>query len=240
MRVFKLTLLFLTALLLFFASCKLDKPILPGDPGYVKSTLPGDTTTTGNGSGGSTNTSATYYVKGTLNGKAFDWEADYKNWGTGDGKNSSTDPNGIETAELDGIISSYTSTTSIPDIGIGFRTYQVDLNNQSQTAIIAYFNGFVTTGNWDLATNSNLTPNTKNIVIYYDDANGNSYSSEGVQTGNTANVTSVKQVAASLLERESLDIKVTFSCRLYNLDGSGSSITLTNAQASINIPDQLY
>jgi hypothetical protein len=245
-----LTLVFAISTLLW--GCKLDKPILPGDPGYVKSTTTGNTTGTGTGTGTTgtgtstggtgtgTTTSASYYVKGTLGGKAFDWEVDYTNWGTGDGKNSSTDQNGIETAELDGVISSYTSTSAIPAISIGFRTYQVDLNNQDQTAIIAYFNSYVTTGNWNLATDGILAPSTKKIVFYYNDANGNSYSSEGIQTGSTANITSVKQVPSSSGVRESVDIQLTFSCELYNLNGSGSNIMLTNAQASINIPDQLY
>jgi len=242
MHIFKFTLIPFVILLLF-ASCKLDKPILPGDPGYVKSTPPGDTTTSkggGNNTGTGTTTTATYYIKGTLNGKAFDWEADEATWGTGNGKNSSTDQQGVETAELQGVISSYTSTQAIPSISIGIRTYQVDLNNQDEASIIAYFNGFVTTGNWNLATDNILTAGSKKIVIYYNDANGNNFSSEGIQTGNSANIISVKQVPASLGTNESIDIKLTFSCKLYNLNGSGSSLTLSNAQASINIPDQLY
>jgi hypothetical protein len=206
-------LLFSAAILL--ASCKKDKTVSP------------DSTS-----------SQQYYVKGTLNGNAFDWEVDNKNWGLGFGMTVSTDQNNNQVAELQGAISSYTSKQAVPNLSVGFRTFQV--GNLDQPAMTAYFNGFITTGNWDFATDDILADGIKKIVIYYNDTNGNSYSSAGLQTGNTANITSVKQVPALLGKEASLDIKLTFSCTMYNLNGYGPNITLSNTQANINVPDLLY
>lgn len=232
-------------IILSYSACKLDKPIIPDN---LQSSSSGNGTTTGSGSGSGSgsggsgtgsSTNATYYIKGTLNGQAFTWNVDYVTWGTGNAKLSTIDQKGVETAELDGMISNYASSQAIPSISIGFRTYQINMVNSDQSAVSAYFNTFINAGSWDYATDNALTANTQKIAIYYNDANGNAYSSEGVQTGSTATISSVKQVAASLGVNESLDIKLSFSCKLYNLDGSGKSITLTNVQASINVPDNL-
>ena len=214
MRISKSKLLLFSAAILL-ASCKKDKTVNPN--------------------GG---TSQQYYVKGTLNGQAIDWEVDNKTWGLGYGMTVSTDQNNNGVAELQGVISSYTSNHGVPAISVGIRTFQI--NNPAQTALTAYFNGFITAGNWNFATNDILTLGTKEIVIYYNDANGNSYSSEGVQASNTASITSVKQVTPPTGINGAIAVNLTFSCTLYNLDGYSPSITLTNAQVNIRVLNVLY
>jgi len=242
MSLIKFTLIFFAASLLF-ASCKVDKPILPGDPGYVQSTPPGGGSTTGTGSGGNGNTgngnSANYYIKGSLNGTAFDWEAttDYKDWITNSVFVGNID-SGITTGALQAGF--YSAQTNLPAINIAFGTMQVNYNTLDSAAIAKYFYSFMTTGSWSYALNNNNgQPNVKVVEILYSDANGGNYSSLGPQNNSTFNIVSITKLNTTINGVDGLVMKVTFSCTLYKGDGSGKTITLTNGESTVEMDDNL-
>lgn len=216
MLISKSKLLFFLTSILLLTACNKGKKVSPAD------------------------TSAQYYIIGAVNNKTFNWEVDNKIWGNGYGMTVSTDQ-GIGVGELQATISADTTTHHWPSIGIGFGTYQVG-TNQSAAALTTYFNGFINTGAWNYATSNVLVNGAKEITIYYTDADGNNYSSAGLQTaGSVVSVTSVKQITYASGIKAWLDITVAFSsCTLYNLNGYSSSITLSDVQAHIHLPNLLY
>jgi hypothetical protein len=209
----KFTLLFVAAVLFFSACKKSDTP---------KTTTPAIT--------------ATYYFQGTLNGQVTTWQITdgVTGYVTGSSANITSNQN-VVTGGLTASVSA--AAGLVPQIGIEFRTFQFD---NSQGVPTTYFDGFVNTGDWTFATTSTYTAGTKAIAVYYTDSQGNAYSSIGAQSGSSANVISVSQVAATLFTNESLQIKLTFNCILYPVSGTGSNITLTNGQASVLLEDLLY
>jgi len=211
----KLTPLFIVALL-FFSACSKKSNTAP------QTTAPTIT--------------ATYYFQGTLNGQVTTWQITdgVNGYVTGSSANTTSDSQGEVTGGLTALVSS--SSGYVPQIGIEFRTFQV---NTSQD-ITSYFNGFVTTGVWAYASTSAYTAGTKAITIYYTDSQGLGYSSIGAQNGSNANVMSVTQVPATLFSNESLQINLTFNCKLYPVNGTGSTITLTNGKATVLLEDLLY
>lgn len=226
-----------TAVSIFcFSGCKLDKP----DFSHVIINSSSTNTSGGNGSGSnpSGNITAPYYFKGTLNGQSILWQADpdsyNDDYSVGSASSLSLDK-GNESGALTASISGPTLVR--PEFAVEFRTFQV---NTSQD-IPAYFNTFVNTGAWTFATsNSDLSSNAKTLVVDYTDAQGNQYSSLGAQTGNSITVVSVTQIPASLGTNESLKIKLTFSCKLYPATSSGTTLTLSNAEATLLLKDMLY
>jgi hypothetical protein len=223
MKKTNLTQLFVIVVL-FFTSCKKDN----------SATKPGSTTTTSTTTTSTTITS-TYYLKGTLNGQDLIWQvADGpQDYVTGSSSSLSR-AQGVTTGGLTALLSA--STGLQPQLGIEFRTLQVDYTQDYPT----YFNAFVNTGTWVYAANNNYTAGAKAIAIYYTDAQGKAYSSIGSQTGSSANVASVTAIPAQLGSNESLKIKLTFSCKLYPADGTGSTLSITNADATVLLEDLLY
>jgi hypothetical protein len=215
-----------------FSGCKLDKP----DFSNVITNSSSTNTTSGGNSWG--NITAPYYFKGTLGGQSILWQVDPNSYNVdyavGSASSISNDK-GNESGALIATISA--GQTMQPEFGVEFRTFQV---NTSQD-IHAYFNTFVNTGAWAFATStSDLSSNAKTIVIDYTDAKGNQYWSVGPQTGNSITVVSVTQIPAGLGVNESLKIKLTFSCKLYPVTGSGNAITLSNVEATLRLEDMLY
>ncbi len=153
---------------------------------------------------------------------------------TGSSANTTSDSQGEVTGGLTALVSA--AAGFVPQIGIEFRTFQVNYNQDIPT----YFNGFVNTGAWTYATASAYTAGTKAIVVYYTDSQGLHYSSIGAQSGSSVNVISVTQVPAQLYGNENVQITLTFNCILYPVSGTGSTITLTNGKASVLLEDLLY
>jgi hypothetical protein len=211
MKKLNLTLFFMIVAAAIFSSCKKD------------------------GGSKSTTITAAYYFKGTLNGQALTWQAtnDMTGYYTGSAGTLSNDQ-GVITGGLTALLSA--STGLQPQLGIEFRTFQV---NTSQD-IPAYFNGFVNTGAWAFATTADYPAGVKAIAIYYTDSTGKQYSSIGSQAGNSSNVAAVTPIPAQLGTNESLKIKATFSCTLYPVDGTGSNLSLTGAEATVLLEDLLY
>lgn len=212
-----------------FSGCKLDKP----DFSKISTNINSTTNTSGGTS--PVNVTAEYYLKGTLNGKALTWQVDPSSvYATGTSSALSMDKGNI-TGELTATISEFNN--SKPLFGVEFRNIQVNTSED----ITAYFNSFINTGTWPFATSlSDLTSMAKSLVIDYTDDKGNAYSSVGPQTGNNATVVSVTQIPKQLGTAESLKIKLTFSCQLYPVDGIGSSLTLSNAEATVHLEDLIH
>jgi hypothetical protein len=212
MKTINLT-LFFVAIVLIFSACK-------------KSTVSIKTNTI----------TAEYYLKGTLNGQAVTWQAAIDGspgYFAGSASVLSRDL-GVTTGELTALLSA--SAGLKPQLGVGFRTFKVNYDQD----IPAYFNNFINTGAWAYAANDNHTVGVKALTIYYTDAQGKTYSTIGLQTGSISNVSAVTQVAARLGSNESLKVKLTFSCTLYPTDGTGANLSLTNAEATVLVEDQLY
>lgn len=203
-----------------FSGCKLEGDVLP--PGVVDS--------------GTVNTpiTAEYYFKGTLNNKTLLWQVTTagNDWTAGSAAAVSNDQGNI-TGSLTGYIGDVNTQT--PQIGVEFRTYQYIFGTDKP----AYFNGFVTSGTWLLATEQTTPPEQKYVVITYTDSSGKAYTSVGTQTGNSVSIVSVTQVPASLGTAEGLKIKLKFNCSLYPVDGTGSPVPLKNAEATIFLEDLL-
>jgi hypothetical protein len=225
----------LVSVVFFFSACKLDTPVFP----KLRSTTAVDTTSTGTGTTGTgtgTSASSEYYFKGTMGTQAFDWGVtdDANGWVVGSSANGSTDKGVI----TDGITALFSASKGYkPQFGIEFRTFQVNYDDDKS----AYFNSFVKTGAWAYAADDSYIVNKKLIAFTYTDINGKGYSSEGVQTGSSANVISVTQVPAlsNVSLDESLKIKISFSCTLYPIDGSGDQIKISNAEAIVNLQNLL-
>jgi hypothetical protein len=177
--------------------------------------------------------SADYYLKGTLNNQALTWQVTdgVKDWVVGSYSSISNDK-GVLSGYLGGLISA--STTFKPQIGVQFRTYHLNYDQDKS----AYFNSFLSTGTISFATTDNYTTGTKAFAITYVDAQGKQYSSIGTQT-TSASIVSISPVAAGFGWKESEKIKVTFSCTLYPTDGTGSALTLTNAEATVRMENML-
>lgn len=244
MRVLNFTLLFLAALL-FFASCKLDKPILPGDPGYVKSTPPGGGST---GTGGNNNNGAAYgltgYIKGTLNGTAFDWEVTnpFQNWAYNYGGVSYGNTQNTYIGDLQGDFSSLDASNQ-QSISISFHTFQVDSTKGDSAAIAKYFYSFLTTGSWNYSLNHNYVPDVKQVSVMYTDPAGNIFSTEEApqpQANATFNVLSVTKLSATPYQSDGLEVNVSFSCTLYSAGSSGKSVTFNNVTSKFDLEDLLH
>lgn len=101
-----------------------------------------------------------------------------------------------------------------------------------------YFNSSLKTGSIPYAAVDTMIVNTKALVIKYCDKSKKEYTSIGAQTG-SANILAVTPVAATFGVNESLKIKITFACKLYPADGTGGTLTLTNAEATVRVEDLL-
>src|SRR5579872_7111283 len=160
---------------------------------------------------GSNTSTSEYYFKGTLNGKATDWEATTTGNGWATGSSSSLSNNA---GEISGGITALLTNfpAQQPQLGIEFKTFDKGANADATTV----FNGFVKTGAWAFASTTDYTIGTKSIVVYYTDSSGNQYSSIGSQTGSSANILSVTQVTGDAYNADTgLKIKLTFNCTLY-------------------------
>jgi len=210
--------LFLSAAI---SGCKLDGDVLPADA-VLKST---DSVTT---------TTSEYYFKGTLNGQTVNWPVtgDINGWFTGSGSATSNNAGDI-TGSLSALITA--AKAQNPAFEVEFGTFHVLPTDVKSTI----FNAFIQPGSFAYGTDNNAI-DAKFITISYTDSQGNFYTSAtGTQTGSTANVVSVTPVPAGLGTNESLKIKLTFSCTLYPIIATGTSITLTNAEATVLLENLL-
>lgn len=154
---------------------------------------------------------------------------------------SSTDPqtdNGIVTTGISGLLSGMGTNTQAFSIQFETLNYATTANKTS------VFAAFFTTGAWVY----NASPERlagKRVSVNYSVADpvtnkSKSYSSRsGDQTGNTFTVNTITQIAAKPGEDASAKIKMTFSCKLYPLDGVGAALTFTNVEAVLNIANTL-
>jgi hypothetical protein len=190
--------------------------------------------TAGTTGGTTTTVTSDLYFKGSLNGTAFNWAVTdgLTGWVTGSASALSTDKGDV-TGSLIALISA--STTLQPQIGIQFSTYFVASGNDKLT----YFNSFVTTGAWALATNNSQTVGTKAIIMQYTDSKGKAYTSIGTQTGASVNIVSATPVAATPGVNASLKIKLTINCALYPVDNTGGPLLLSNGEATLMLENLL-
>ena len=226
----------LIAMVLFLSACKLDKPILPGDKGYVAAVPPGDSTSTGTGTTGTGTTTTTgYYLTGTLGTTAINMIVDdsRKGWYEGSLSTLSSDT-GEMTGRIEALITPG-DTTKQQNVGVEFSTMQVNTSANVQ----AYFDGFVNTGAWNYATSYNFVPGVKTLEIFYADSKGKTYSSVGAQTGSTANISTVTVIAPHSGFNDGLKIKLSLNCVMYPTDGSAGSLPL-KAEATVFLEDQLH
>jgi hypothetical protein len=221
----------LLILTLFIASCKLDNPILPGQPGYVASTPPGGNTTgtgTGTGMGTGAVTAGTYYFKGTIGTQAFNWQVtnNLSGWVMGSVTGSGT---GLESIVLN------TNASQQQSLDIQF------INNialATGESALTYFNNYIPTGTWNFAVQfADFSTLTKSIYLFYTDSNGNFYTNADVQTGSVT-VVSVTPMAANSFFSNSLKITFTINnCVLNPQDATLSPVTLSNASATVLLED---
>jgi len=225
----------LAILVAFIASCKLDEPILPGQPGYVRSFPPGgDTTGTGTGTGGTGTgavTSGTYFIKGTLGSQAFDWVVtnDAIGW-------VMVSDNAAGSGWESGFIN--TAAPGGQAIDVQFINATTQAQGESD---LTYFNDYIPTGTWAFATQAdNVNTLIKSVYIFYYDADGNFYQNADVQTG-TVTVTSVTPMAANNFFSNSLKVSLTISNCVLNPSGQSSTplnpITLSNVSTTLMIED---
>jgi len=177
---------------------------------------------------------AEYYIKGSLNSKAIAWQVTdgFTGWNTG-----TLGATSLDQGNVTGSLTGYIGDAKIfkPQIGFEFRTYQFIFGNDKPT----YFNNFIKTGTWQLATVQNTALNKQFIVVTYTDAADKAYTSIGDQTGNSVTVISVTKIPAQIGTHEGLKIKLTAKCTLYPVAGTGTSITLKDVEATIWLEDLL-
>ncbi|HMG11123.1 MAG TPA: hypothetical protein VK609_21565 [Mucilaginibacter sp.] len=197
--------------------CKPDPDIYPTKiipiPGYIK---PESAESTGD-----------YYFKGTLNGQALNWQETngLDGWVTGSASATSNDQGEI-TGSLTALLTD--SKELKPQLGVEIGMFHA-LPNDDKSAV---FKAFVKTGSWNFGTDHDAV-DAKFVSITYLDSQGNLYSSaKGAQTG-SINIASITSVPAEIGREEGLKIKLTFSCTLYPIEGTGASLTLTNAEATV-------
>jgi hypothetical protein len=182
-------------------------------------------------------TNGEYYVRGTLNGQALNWQvtADQSSsWVVGSSAALSNDQ-----GDISGGITALVSANAgfVPQLVIEFKTIHKTQNEDFATA----FNSFVNTGTWTYSNSLDYVIGTKSIVIYYTDSTGKQYATIGTQSGSSANVISVTPVAGSVYNSDSgLKIKLTFNCILYPTDGTGGSLKITNTEATVFLDGMLY
>jgi hypothetical protein len=178
-----------------------------------------------------------YYFKGTLNDQALSWQGtdDFSGYVTGVGSIFTTDQKGNRTGGLTALFSAH-NTTFQPQLGVEFRTYYY---NYDAKDIPSYFAGFLAVGSIPLLITNTYAVNTKTLVINYTDAQGKTYNSIGAQSVTNANIVSIASVPAQFGRSESLKIKLTFSCKLYPSFTGGSTLNLTDAEATIRLEDFL-
>jgi hypothetical protein len=163
-----------------------------------------------------------YYVKGTLGGKALDWQATTlsKGWVVGSIGELINDQGTIYGGI--GALVSYSSGYQ-PQLEIEFKTIVKHIDDDATTV----FNNFVDTGTWAFSNTTDFTIGTKSVVVSYTDANGNTYSSIGSQSSATFKVISISKVTGDNYNTNpGLKIKLAFSCTLYPTSGSGDPIQI--------------
>ena len=182
----------------------------------------------------SSTTNTVYYVKGTLNGQSWNWRvpADQSGYVIGSASYMSYYQGGLS----GGIAALVSAGNGIqPRFGIEFKTFVKGPNDDGPTV----FKNFVTTGTWAYASTRDYTIGTKAIVVYYTDNTGKQYSSIGTQSGSSLNVISVTPVTGSVYNADSgLQIKLTFNCTLYPIDGTGNALTITNTEATVFLDER--
>ena len=184
----------------------------------------------------SNTSNSVYYVRGTLNGQAWNWQvpADQNTYVVG---SSSILPNdqGTISGGITALVSAYPGFQ--PQLGIEFKTFKRGPDDDAPTV----FNSFVTAGAWAYSGTLDYTIGTKAVVIYYTDNTGKQYTSIGAQSGSSFKVESATPVMGDIYNSDpGLRIKLTFNCVLYPRDGTGNAMTITNTEATVFLDDLLY
>jgi len=179
---------------------------------------------------------ATYYLKGTLNGQPLLWQAATDNsLGYIAASSAALE---LDKGVTTGVMTAYLAGPEAkpPGLAFEFGTFQV---NSSQD-VTAYFDSFVNTGAWTYAVSENYTVGAKAIILRYTDPQGKEYWSIGSQSSGSLNVLGATPMQALPGQLKGLKIKLAFSCTLYPKDGTGSSLSLTNAEATVLLTDLLH
>ncbi|WP_214070761.1 hypothetical protein [Mucilaginibacter sp. dw_454] len=197
----------------------------------------GGTVTTGTDA--QLSTPGIYYLKGSLNGATLDWEltpGGYGGWYPGDDESTIEYPDGSVIGGVSGTLQSF--TVSAPSISISFGTISYTTNTDKHAYFYGFFGGSAIS-NWSYVTDY-TDVSVKGVQIGYADGVGNAYfTNKGDQTGSNFSVVSIETEPAKGTDLESVKIKVTFSCTLYDNKGVLPPMHLTNAEAVINISNNL-
>ncbi len=217
------------------ASCQKDPPDFKAyfaANGTGTATGGGTTTSTG---GGSTANASDYYFKGTLNGAAFDWQVtDNVNGWIYVAAAITTVDTGVTTGNIQAVIENATAN-AVPQLNLTFETISLNSGQNQST----YIKSFLATGAWVVDSTLFMPATVKAILVNYTDAQGNAYWSVGAQAGSNAKLVAVTSVAASGHTKSGFKVKLTFNCNLYPVLGTGNTIVLSNAEATVFLGDSL-
>lgn len=213
-------LLYLLVTVLFFISCQKEVEIDLGNGGSGGS---GGGTGGGGTGGGGTGGGSTYpyYFIGTVGGSPIKYEAD-------------------------DLSSTYGCGTSQPENSLGFTDYDIyegtvlmnpidPSKSTIRVHILKYFDheptgaervAMIKTGTYPFGVGNVNNTTVNGATIDYIDANGNNWFSEtGSQSGSTFTIT---ELITNTSVGSAKIFKATFSCRLYDVNGS-NSIVVSNA-----------
>lgn len=221
-----------------FVGCKGFSPVEFDELINVSVTV-GNGGTNSGGNSGNSNIKGEYYFKATFGTLPIDWEVDDAETKYAKGNSSSLSRGqGLTTGSLTAMISTKNQDflDLKPSFGVEFLTYRYYYEEDKATI----FNAFVKTGSWPVVDDaSTVAPGSRAVVFHYTDRNGKEYSSLGGGLPQSATVVSVTPIPASLGQLESQKIKLTFHCYLYPVNKDGSTIEVTNGEATLLLRDLL-
>ncbi|MBS1521958.1 MAG: hypothetical protein JST50_13235 [Bacteroidetes bacterium] len=178
-----------------------------------------------------------YYVQGTLNHQAWNWPvpADGSGYLVGT-RGALSNDQGTITGGITALVSGNNGSFQ-PQLGIEFKTISKPMDSDAATVL----SNFITTGSWAFSSSSSdYTVGNKSVVIYYTDNTGKQYSSIGSQSGTNFMVESKTAVSGSIYNTDpGLKVKVSFSCILYPIDGTGGVLAAEDVEATVFLDQTL-
>lgn len=179
---------------------------------------------------------ATYFFKGTINNSKINWQVTgVGNLNVGGGSTTSL-AQGITTGALLASISGPYPLLR-PEIIVDFRTMQVSYDQDK----FAYLKAYMTLGSWNysLTDEHNFNVGTKAVLINYTDEAGKQYTTIGSQSGSKFSLNKVTVLPAEFGLNDCLKINFKFSCKLYPVDGTGAALTLSDAESTLRLENNL-